>query len=104
MYRLDKISGTNEIKDTIYSVIADIQKGNNDRQITNEKINESLNLINKEINWREKPAKILLPYLEKYDDEIKDTIGIRQQDKLPKKQALHIAKCESGHHNISLHF
>jgi TRAP-type mannitol/chloroaromatic compound transport system permease large subunit len=104
MYRLDKISGTNEIKDTIYSVIADIQKGNNDRQITNEKINESLNLINKEIKWREKPAKILLPYLEKYDDEIKDTIGIRQQDKLPKKQALHIAKCESGHHNISLHF
>ena len=82
------------VKGTIYSVIADIQKGNNDRQITNEKINESLNLINKEIKWREKPAKILLPYLEKYDDEIKDTIGIRQQDKLPKKRALHIAKCD----------
>ena len=104
MERLDKVSGTNEIKDLIYSVISDIQKGNVDRQASNQKLNEILNLFNKEINWREKPAKVLLPQLEKYDELIRDTIGIRQQDKLPNKQALSIAQCESNHHNISLHF
>lgn len=104
MFKLDKISGTNEIKESVYSIIGDIQKGNIDRQLTNKKINETLNLLNKEINWREKSAKIVLPYLQKYDAEIKNTIGIRQQDKLPNKQAVYIAKCESGHHNISLHF
>ncbi|NDB49197.1 MAG: hypothetical protein EB042_03865, partial [Proteobacteria bacterium] len=75
-----------------------------DRQASNQKLNEILNLFNKEINWREKPAKVLLPQLEKYDELIRDTIGIRQQDKLPNKQALSIAQCESNHHNISLHF
>lgn len=104
MDRLDKVSGTNEMKDLMYSVIGDIQKGNIDRETTNQKLNEILNLYNKEINWRDKPAKLLLSHLVKYDEAIKDTIGVRQQDKLPNKQALSIAKCESGHHDISLHF
>jgi len=104
MDRLDKVSGTNEIKDLMYSVIGDIQKGNVDRDTISQKLNEISNLYNKELNWRDKPAKVLLSQLVKYDEAIKDTIGVRQQDKLPNKQALSIAKCESGHHNISLHF
>ena len=104
MEKLDKVSGTNEIKDIMYSVISDIQKGNIDRVSTSQKLDEILILYKQEINWREKSTKILLPQFKKYDEAVKDTIGIRQQDKLPKKQALYVAKCESNHEDISLHF
>lgn len=104
MEKLDKVSGTNEIKNIMYSVISDIQKGNIDRASTSQKLDEILILYKQEINWREKSAKILLPQFEKYDEAVKDTIGIRQQDKLPKKQALYVAKCDSNHEDISLHF
>jgi TRAP-type C4-dicarboxylate transport system permease large subunit len=104
MEKLDKVSGTNEIKDIMYSVISDIQKGNIDRVSTSQKLDEILILYKQEINWREKSTKILLPQFKKYDEAVKDTIGIRQQDKLPKKQALYVAKCDSNHEDISLHF
>jgi hypothetical protein len=104
MEKLDKVSGTNEIKDIMYSVISDIQKSNIDRVSTSQKLDEILILYKQEINWREKSTKILLPQFKKYDEAVKDTIGIRQQDKLPKKQALYVAKCDSNHEDISLHF
>jgi hypothetical protein len=88
----------------MYSVISDIQKGNIDRVSTSQKLDEILILYKQEINWREKSTKILLPQFKKYDEAVKDTIGIRQQDKLPKKQALYVAKCDSNHEDISLHF
>jgi TRAP-type mannitol/chloroaromatic compound transport system permease large subunit len=104
MEKLDKVSGTNEIKDIMYGVISDIQKGGVDREAINQKLSEITTLYNKELNWRDKASKNLLPQLEKYDDAVRDTIGIRQQDKLPNKQALYIAKCDSNHEDISLHF
>jgi hypothetical protein len=104
MEKLDKVSGTNEIKDIMYGVISDIQKGGVDREAINQKLSEITTLYNKELNWRDKASKNLLPQLEKYDDAVRDTIGIRQQDKLPNKQALYIAKCNSNHEDISLHF
>ncbi len=104
MEKLDKVSGTNEIKDIMYGVISNIQKGGVDREAINQKLSEITSLYNKELNWRDKASKNLLPQLEKYDDAVRDTIGIRQQDKLPNKQALYIAKCDSNHEDISLHF
>lgn len=104
MEKLDKVSGTNEIKDIMYGVINNIQKEGVDREAINQKLSEITTLYNKELNWRDKASKNLLPQFEKYDEAVKDTIGIRQQDKLPNKQALYIAKCNSNHEDISLHF
>ena len=54
--------------------------------------------------WRKKAEKELLPQLIIFDDSIKDTIGLRLQEKLTKEQAKFVAKCNSIHRDISLNF
>jgi len=58
----------------------------------------------KEITWRKRAAKELLPGLIAYDDKIKNSIGLRQQDRLTSEQAAEIAVCKSFHQDISLSF
>jgi len=39
-----------------------------------------------------------------YEAAIRETIGLRQQERLPRDQALLVAGCSSGHRDISLSF
>ena len=54
--------------------------------------------------WRKRAAKELLGPLKAYEASISDTIGLRAQNRLPRKQALYVAKCSSGHLDIGLSF
>ena len=42
--------------------------------------------------------------LNQYDDAIKDTIGLRLQERLTKKQAKIVSSCKAIHRDISLNF
>ena len=57
-----------------------------------------------EKQWRTKAEKNLLPKLIKFDDVIKNNMGLRKQDKLTKEQALYVASCRAVHKDISLNF
>ncbi len=59
-------------------------------------------LLEKE--WRQKAEVELLPPLVKFDNSIKTSMGLRQQDKLTKEQAIYVAACRSIHKDISLNF
>jgi len=58
----------------------------------------------KEVAWRKRAAKELLPGLIAYDNKIKNSIGLRQQERLTSEQAVEIAVCQSFHRDISLSF
>ena len=57
-----------------------------------------------EIAWRRGAADQLLPKVESYTAAIRDTIGLRQLNRLPREVALFVASCNSEHTDISLHF
>ena len=57
-----------------------------------------------EKEWRAKAEKELLPQLIQFDESIKNTIGLRLQEKLTKEQAKYVAACRSIHRDISLNF
>jgi hypothetical protein len=65
---------------------------------------EIVAIFNEEINWRQKASQSLLKRLNEYDDKIKNTIGLRLQERLTKKQAKFVSKCRSIHRDISLNF
>ncbi|MEO1725340.1 MAG: hypothetical protein AAFR84_23455, partial [Pseudomonadota bacterium] len=46
----------------------------------------------------------LLAAIEEYDAAIQNTIGLRQQSRLPREQALYVAACSADHRDISLNF
>ena len=57
-----------------------------------------------EKEWRKKAEKELLPQLNKFDNSIRDTIGLRLLERLTKEQAKYVAACRSVHTDISLNF
>jgi hypothetical protein len=60
--------------------------------------NNNLDIKNCLIISKIKP-KLLL-----YLSSISETLGARQQPKLTRSQALYLAKCNSGHRDLSLNF
>jgi hypothetical protein len=56
------------------------------------------------VAWRERAARDLLPKLEAYEAAIRDTIGLRQQPRLPDARVPDIAACLAYHRDISLQF
>jgi len=57
-----------------------------------------------ELGWREAAARDLLAGLDGYELAIRDTIGLRQQLKLPEDVAVQVAGCMSHHRDVSLSF
>ena len=102
--KLSEISGTDELAnrlDDLYSLV-------DSEEIQENKISEAssgvLILFDKEVNWRKDAAQYLMPELEKYNEVIKNNIGLRLQSKLTKEQAKFVARCNSVHRDISLNF
>ncbi|SDF97477.1 TRAP transporter large permease subunit [Thalassobaculum litoreum] len=65
---------------------------------------EAVAALEADIAWRAEASDALLPQVEAYEDAIDDTIGLRQQARLPREVALYVASCSSEHRNISLNF
>ena len=67
-------------------------------------LNEANQIYIQEKEWRKKANKEIQPELRKFDDSIKNTIGLRLQQKLTKEQAKYVAACRAVHKDISLNF
>ena len=57
-----------------------------------------------EVEWRRQAAMALAPALQSYNEAIKDSIGLRLQDRLSDEQAEEVARCKAFHRDISLNF
>ena len=67
-------------------------------------LTEANDLFLVEKKWRKRAKNDLLPQLNEFDNAIKDTIGLRLQERLTKKQAKFVSRCRSIHRDISLNF
>ena len=79
-------------------------KREQDRDKASGELVKGLELLDQEIAWRSQAAEQLLPELNRFDEEIKNTIGLRMQARLTVAQAESIAACLSHHKDISLSF
>ncbi|OUS36741.1 C4-dicarboxylate ABC transporter permease ['Osedax' symbiont bacterium Rs2_46_30_T18] len=81
------------------------------RALKKVKIDKALNeyaaavaLLENEVKWRRQAVTQLQPQIQTYNQAIKMTIGIRQQERLSLEQAKSIASCLSVHKDLSLSF
>jgi len=102
--KLGEISGTDEFANKLDDLITVIDNDEVDEQKLISASSETFNLFEKEVSWREDADKNLLPELMKYNEIIKNNIGLRLQSKLTKEQAKFVARCNSVHRDISLNF
>ena len=93
-------------KDTVKG-LSDARKAlrkNPDPEKAAEKLDDSIAALAEELTWRRAAAQQIGPGLAEYSAAMADTIGLRQQPRLPREQALYVAACNSGHRDISLNF
>jgi len=67
-------------------------------------LDKAQKLYDEQKGWRSAATAALAQPIAEYEQSIRSSIGIRQQSKLTKSQALFVARCDAGHRDISLNF
>jgi len=98
------IKDTNSIKSRLSKARRALKGDSPDREKAAKELAKALDIFAKDVAWRETAKVKLLPDLAKYDAAIKETIGLRLQERLTKDQAKNVASCLSNHRDISLSF
>jgi TRAP-type mannitol/chloroaromatic compound transport system permease large subunit len=102
--RFSAISGTDAIKSAISKARRALKSRNPDKEKAQGLLDKAIDAYQAQVAWRKQGEASILPALSKYENSMRDTIGIREQAKLTKVQALYVAKCQSGHRDVSLNF
>ena len=102
--KLGEISGTEEFANKLDDLISIIDSEDVNEEELLIASSDTFSLFNMENSWRKDANKNLLPELMKYNEVIKNNIGLRRQSKLTKEQAKFVARCNSVHRDVSLNF
>ncbi len=102
--RMNDIAGASDIRSGLSKVRRPLRARTVDMEKANSEMDEVVEDYEKQLVWRERAEANLLAELEKYEAVIRGSIGLRQQRKMNKEQALFVASCQSGHKDISYNF
>ncbi|MGB3406828.1 MAG: TRAP transporter large permease subunit [Jannaschia sp.] len=98
------VAGSNDMRSLLSDARREIDARTPNPERALEYVAEAQALFASEVAWRTRAMTDLLPEIEQYEAAISDTIGLREQPRLPREQALYIASCNSTHRDISLNF
>jgi tripartite ATP-independent transporter DctM subunit len=101
---IGKVDGTAAIKSQLKKLRRAVRAKTPNPEKTKAELAKAMTAYRDDVAWRSRAAKELAPGLKAYEEQIRGTIGLRLQQRLPKDQALEIASCNSGHRDISLSF
>ena len=98
------IEGASKIKSAVAKARSILRKKNPDTDAAMESIDTAMEEYDNEMQWRSEAETAIYPQLRAYESEMAKTIGIREQDRLSREQALAVASCSSHHRDVSLNF
>ena len=101
---LGDVEGASKIKSQINKARRKLRGDNPDPEAALEFIDKALIIFKEEISWREQAKTDVLPAIVKYDLAIRDTIGVRLQERLTDSQSSYLTSCLAVHRDISLSF
>ena len=98
------IEGADDIKSDLSKARRALRSKTPSKEKALKEIEDAVAEYRDQLVWREKAESALKPGLATYVEALKPTIGIRQQRRLTREQALYVAGCTSDHRDISLKF
>ena len=98
------VPGTYDLRSTLSRARSDARRGASGRERAAKRLNGAIALFEREVEWRSRAARELNPGLAAYEAALRETIGIRQLERLPTRIAKPVATCMSHHRDISLSF
>ncbi|MCB1422708.1 MAG: TRAP transporter large permease subunit [Nitratireductor sp.] len=101
--KLGEVEGASKVRSEVSKVRRALEAKTPDPDKAATAMAKALELYDEQKDWREKAGSVL-PQMETYEAAIRDTIGLRVQDRMPRQTALFVAGCSAGHRDISLNF
>ena len=101
---IGKIAGAGQIRSKLSRARRELRRRTPDRAKAMRAFDQAVEIFRAELAWRSRAATELAPGLAAYDLAIRDTIGVRQQDRLTGEQAAALSGCLANHRDISLNF
>jgi len=98
------IDGASKIKSAVSKARSSLKKKKPNQESALKSMDKAIDLIAEELAWRDAAIAELGPKLEEYENDMRGSIGIRQQRRLTRDQALYVAACNSHHRDLSLNF
>ncbi|MBS28405.1 MAG: C4-dicarboxylate ABC transporter permease [Alphaproteobacteria bacterium] len=74
------------------------------RDTANSQLDDAIAAYEDELAWRQRADEALSAGLSRYNEHIRDSIGLRLQERLPDEITSNIASCLAVHRDISLNF
>jgi tripartite ATP-independent transporter DctM subunit len=102
--RVGEIDGASDVSSGLSKVRRNLRERTRDIEKAAAEMVEVMADYEAQIDWRTQAGTNLLPTLEKYEQTIRSTMGLREQRKLNKEQAVYVAGCQSGHRDVSHYF
>ena len=102
--KLGEISGTGKFANRLDDLYSLLDREEKEENKILDASSEAFIIFDKEVTWRKDAAQNLMPEIQKYNEVIKNNIGLRLQSRLTKEQAKFVARCNSIHRDISLNF
>jgi tripartite ATP-independent transporter DctM subunit len=104
---LDKVSevpGADRVRSELGKARRALRAREPDKAEAHKSLDAALKAFEADLAWRRRAAQNALPGLRTYEQAIRDTIGLRKQERLPSNVAVPIAGCMAYHRDLSLHF
>ncbi len=104
MSRIGAVAGARDIRSAMSEVRRALRGREPDKTRALEASDKTMAVYEQDLAWRRRGERQVLPALQRYEQAIRTTIGLRKQPKLPKAEAAEVAGCMAYHRDISLHF
>ncbi|MEL6640343.1 MAG: TRAP transporter large permease subunit [Pseudomonadota bacterium] len=101
--QIDAVEGAGDIKSAVSGARRDLDRDEPRMDDAIEEIDEAVAEYVAQKEWRAGAAAVL-PGLIDYRDTIAPTLGMREQERLTREQALYVAGCQASHRDVSLNF
>ncbi len=103
--RFSDVEGASDIRSALGKAESALKDKNNpDRVKALAEYDKALAEYEDQAVWRAQADTELRPQLAVYLESIRNTLGLRSQDRLNREQALFMARCNANHRDISLNF
>jgi tripartite ATP-independent transporter DctM subunit len=102
--KVGNVPGASKVKSAVSKARRKLRGDSPDPQGALAELEKAFPEFDQDVAWRQQAKTDMLADLQKYDNAIADTIGVRMQERLTPEQAKDLASCLSIHRDISLSF
>ncbi|EFL88764.1 TRAP transporter large permease subunit [Ahrensia sp. R2A130] len=101
---VSRVDGTSKVKSALSKARRGMRRNPPRMDDVETNVAEARRLLAVQGEWRAQVTPEFVAALDEYELAMRDTVGLTQQRRLSREQALFVASCQSGHRDISLNF